>query len=161
MTLDHKTSLKILGYICSNSQKYIAWVKIIYFSFMPKIIRIRSCSMKIFCKFPTINISKLNFWLVICTAKNFIWTTLKAIFSVFWFFLHPQIPDFQIVVSQPNIVLSQESATRGSRAACGSFIPLQWLPVAWVYNTRGRCPPRLLIKPKFFPFTFSQASVFT
>ncbi len=23
MTLDHKTSLKTLGYICSNSQKYI------------------------------------------------------------------------------------------------------------------------------------------
>ncbi len=55
--------------------------------FMPKIIRIlRSCSMKIFCKFPTVNISKLNFWLVICIAKNFIWTTLKMIFSIFWFF---------------------------------------------------------------------------
>ncbi len=40
-----------------------------------------------------------------CMAKNFIWTTLKAIFSIFTFFLHPQIPDFQIVVSQPNIVL--------------------------------------------------------
>ncbi len=42
--------------------------------------------MKIFCKFPTVNISKLNFWLVICIAKNFIWTTLKAIFSIFDFF---------------------------------------------------------------------------
>ncbi len=42
-----------------------------HFSFMPKIITIlRSCSMKIFSKFPTINISKLNFWLVICIAKN-------------------------------------------------------------------------------------------
>ncbi len=30
------------GYICSNRQKYIAWVKIIDFSFMPKIIRILS-----------------------------------------------------------------------------------------------------------------------
>ncbi len=56
---------------------------------MPKIIRIlRSCSMKIFC---TVNISKLNFWLLICIAKNFIWTTLKKIF------LHPQISDFQIL----------------------------------------------------------------
>ncbi len=54
---------------------------------MPKIIRIlRSCSMKIFSKFPTINISKLNYWLVICIAKNFIWTTLKMIFSIFRFF---------------------------------------------------------------------------
>uniref|UniRef100_A0A673KRF5 Gap junction protein n=1 Tax=Sinocyclocheilus rhinocerous TaxID=307959 RepID=A0A673KRF5_9TELE len=34
--------LKSLGYICSNSQKYIVWVKIIDFSFMPKIIRILS-----------------------------------------------------------------------------------------------------------------------
>ncbi len=30
--------------------------------------------MNIFCKFPTVNISKLNFWLVICIAKNIIWT---------------------------------------------------------------------------------------
>ncbi len=42
VTLDHKTSLKSLGYICSNSQQYIVWVKIIDFSFMPKIIRIIS-----------------------------------------------------------------------------------------------------------------------
>ncbi len=28
------------GYICSNSQQYIVWVKIIFFYFMPKIIRI-------------------------------------------------------------------------------------------------------------------------
>ncbi len=33
---------KSLGYICSNSQKYIVWVKITDFSFMPKIIRILS-----------------------------------------------------------------------------------------------------------------------
>ncbi len=71
-------------YICSNRQQYIVWVKIIHFSFMPKIIRIlRSRSIKIF---PTVNISKLNFWLVICIAKNFIWTTLKVIFSIFRFF---------------------------------------------------------------------------
>ncbi len=49
-------------YICSNSQKYIVWVKIIHFSLMPKKLRIlRSCSMKIFCKLPTVNISKHNF----------------------------------------------------------------------------------------------------
>ncbi len=87
VSLEHKTSLKSLGYICSNNQQYIVWVKIIDFYFMPKIIRIlRSCSMKIFSKFPTINILKLNFWLVICIAKNFIWTTLKVIFSIFRFF---------------------------------------------------------------------------
>ncbi len=33
-------------------------------------------------KFPTVNISKRNFLLVICIAKNIIWTTLKAIFSL-------------------------------------------------------------------------------
>ncbi len=53
---------------------------------------------------------KLNFWLVICIAKNFIWTTLKAIFSIFRYsFLHPLIPDLQIVVSQTNIVWSQQT----------------------------------------------------
>ncbi len=31
VTLEHKTSLKSLGYIYSNSQKYIVWVKIIDF----------------------------------------------------------------------------------------------------------------------------------
>ncbi len=39
VTLNHKTSHKSLGYICSNSQKYTVWVKIIDFSFMPNIIR--------------------------------------------------------------------------------------------------------------------------
>ncbi len=57
----------------------------------------------VFCKFPTVNIPKLNFWLVICVAKDFSWTSLKVIFSIFRFFLHPQMPDFQSVVSQPNI----------------------------------------------------------
>ncbi len=57
--------------------------------------------MKILCKFPTVNISKCIFLLVICIAVNFIWTTLKANISIF---LHPQILDFQIVVSRPNIV---------------------------------------------------------
>ncbi len=75
VTLDHKTSLKSLGYICSNIQQYIVWVKIIDFSFMPKIIRTLSkdhvsSSMKIFCKFPTVNISKLNFWLVIWLLRT-------------------------------------------------------------------------------------------
>ncbi len=36
VTLDHKTSLKSLGYICSNSQKYTVWVKIIDFFFYAK-----------------------------------------------------------------------------------------------------------------------------
>ncbi len=57
--------------------------------------------MKIFSKFITVNISKHFFLLVISIDKNLIWTTLKAIF-----FLHPQIPDFEIVVSLPNIVRS-------------------------------------------------------
>ncbi len=39
VTLDQKSSLKSLGYICSNSQKYIVWVKMINFTFMPKIIK--------------------------------------------------------------------------------------------------------------------------
>ncbi len=46
VTQDHKTSLQSRisshGYFCSNSQQYIVWVKMIDFSFMPKIIRILS-----------------------------------------------------------------------------------------------------------------------
>ncbi len=87
VNLEHKSSPEQHSYICSNSQQYIVWVKMINFSLMPKIIRIlRSSSMKIFCKSPTVNISKLNYWLLICIAKNFIWTTLKMIFSIFRFF---------------------------------------------------------------------------
>ncbi len=46
------------------------------------------------------------FLLVICIAKDLIWTTWKAIFSICRFCFHPQIPDIQIVVSQQNIVPS-------------------------------------------------------
>ncbi len=44
VTLDNKTSLEFLGYICSNSQKYTVWVKIIKKNiyFIKKIIRILS-----------------------------------------------------------------------------------------------------------------------
>ncbi len=76
------------------------WIKIIHFSFMPKIIMIlRSCSIKILRIFPTVNISKLNIWLVTCIAKNFIWTTLKMIFSIFRFFCTLR---FQIYKYCPN-----------------------------------------------------------
>ncbi len=62
VTPEHRNSVESLGYIYNNSQKYIVWVKIIDFYFMPKIIRIlRSCSMNIF---NTVNILKLNFGLV-------------------------------------------------------------------------------------------------
>ncbi len=37
-------------------------------------------------------------------GKNLIWTTLKDDFLNIYIFLRPQIPDFQIVVSRPNIV---------------------------------------------------------
>ncbi len=64
----------------------------------------------------TVNISKLNYWLVICIAKNFIWTTLKVIFSIFWFFLLPRILvsssiicDF-FLISLKNILISSLSA---------------------------------------------------
>ncbi len=60
--------------------------KLLIFFFYAKIIRLLIKYQSIFCKFPTVNISKPNFWLIICIAKNFIWTTLKAIFSIFRFF---------------------------------------------------------------------------
>ncbi len=89
-----------LGYICSNNQKYIASVKIINFYLMPKIIRILSKDHVPWrCTFLTVNISKLHLWLVICIAKNFIWTTLKMIFLIFRCFAPS---DFQIVASQSD-----------------------------------------------------------
>ncbi len=36
VTLEHKSSVESLGYICSNSQKHIVWVKIIDFLFYAK-----------------------------------------------------------------------------------------------------------------------------
>ncbi len=45
----------------------------------------------------TVNILKRNYWLVICIAKNLIWTALKKIFRIIWIFLHPHIPDLQIL----------------------------------------------------------------
>ncbi len=39
VTLEHKTSHKTLGYIFVAIAKNTLWVKIIHFSFMPKIIR--------------------------------------------------------------------------------------------------------------------------
>ncbi len=60
VSLEHRSSHK---YICSNSQQYIVWHKIINFNFMPKIVRIlRSCFMTIICEFPTVNIFKIKFW---------------------------------------------------------------------------------------------------
>ncbi len=76
VTLEHKTSVKLRGCICSNSQQYIVWLKIIHFYFMPKIIRIlRSCTMKIFSTFRTINL-----------IIDFDLSNLKIWFSLYWDF---------------------------------------------------------------------------
>ncbi len=91
MTLEHKTSHESHEYIYSNSQQYTVWVKIIDFSIMPKIIGILSKDH--------VNISKLNFWLVICIAKNLICTTLKMIFSIFSFFCSLRFQIFNSCIS--------------------------------------------------------------
>ncbi len=92
VTLQHKSSHKQHRYICSNRQTF--------FILCQKIIRILSkdrVPWRYFCKFPTVNISKLNFWVVICIAENFIWTNLNGDFLNISIFMHPQIPDFQIL----------------------------------------------------------------
>ncbi len=70
--VEHRRSHKQHSYICSNRQQYIIWV----FLLCQKSLDIKI----IFC---TVNISKHNYSLLICIAKNFIWTTLKMIFSIF------------------------------------------------------------------------------
>ncbi len=47
VALEHKSSLKSLGYVCRNSQKYIEWVKMIDFSFMTTKL-IRTVVLKLF-----------------------------------------------------------------------------------------------------------------
>ncbi len=42
-------------------------------------------------------------WIIICLHQI---PLERSIFSIFQIFLHPQIPDFQIVSSRPSIVLS-------------------------------------------------------
>ncbi len=62
--------------------------------------------MKIFCTFPTVNISKLIFLLVICIAKNLIWTTLKTIFSIFRFFCTQILSNHNKPYINVNIIYS-------------------------------------------------------
>ncbi len=61
------------------------------FSLWQKSLGIKIMFHEIFCTFPTVNISKRHFSLVICIAKNVIWTTLNVIFSIFRFRLRFQI----------------------------------------------------------------------
>ncbi len=104
VTLDHKTSHKSLGYICSNSQKYIVWVKkknILCKHSLGYWFKIMFHEYILYVsdrKYIYIYIYIKQIGLVICIAKNLIWTTLKMIFSIFRFVMHPQIPDLQIVV---------------------------------------------------------------
>ncbi len=55
--------------------------------------------MKIFWKCPIINMSYNFFRLVICIDKNFIWTTLKMIFSIFSFFCSLRFQIFNSCIS--------------------------------------------------------------
>ncbi len=77
----------------------IVWVKVIEFSFMPKIIRILSkdyVPWRYFVNFKLWIYQNLCFdWLVICIVKNFIRTTLKVILSIFYFFCIPRFRIFK------------------------------------------------------------------
>ncbi len=56
-------------------------------------------SLDIKIMFNGVNISKRNYWLLICIAKSLIWTTLKVIFSIFRCFCSLR---FQIFKYCPN-----------------------------------------------------------
>ncbi len=58
--------------------------------------------MKIFSKFPTVNILNLNFCFVICIAKNFIKTALRQ-FSQYLDFFAPS--DSRFSIAYKNVVL--------------------------------------------------------
>ncbi len=74
VTLDTKPVFKSLGYICSNSQKYTAWVKIIHFSFIPQIIRVLS---KDHLPWRYL-VNYYRKYIKTCIAKKLIWTILKG-----------------------------------------------------------------------------------
>ncbi len=58
----------------SISEKHLIFNYLILLLCQKSLGYLRSCPIKIFSKLPTENIVKLNFWLVICIAKNFIWS---------------------------------------------------------------------------------------
>ncbi len=115
---------------------------------MPKIIRIlRLCYMKIFSKCPTVNISKLNFWLLICIAKNVIWTTLKMIFSIFRFFfctLRFQIFKYCPIITNGSLFMMCKSQFKmtGFVVQGKNAVLIQW--VCWMHA--GADMPVLLLR---------------
>ncbi len=64
---------------------------------------------------------------------------------------NPIVEHYRGMLYRRVIGLVQGSATRGSRAACGSFIPLRWLPV-WVYA--GEVSPDFLYNLNSSPALF-------
>ncbi len=83
MSLQHRCSHKQHSCICSNRQQYSVWLKIIIFLLWQKWLDIKIVLHE---HISTVNISKLNYWLLICIAKNLIWKILKMIFSILNFF---------------------------------------------------------------------------
>ncbi len=99
-----KTVLSRWGIFVAIVKNTLYGSKFLDFSFMPKIIRILGkddVSWRYFVNLLLL-IYQLNFWLVICITKNLIWTTLKAIFSIFWFCCTFRFQIIQLVVSRPN-----------------------------------------------------------
>ncbi len=96
MTLDHKTSLSRWGIFVDIAKNTLYGSKLYIFLLCQKSLDIKIMFHE---GISTINISKLNFWLLICIAKNFIWTTLKMIFSIFRYFCTLR---FQIYKYCPN-----------------------------------------------------------
>ncbi len=79
VTLDHKTSLNSTIILVAIAKNTLFGSKIIDFSIMPKVIRMLSkdhvpwryfVNFQLYCKYIKT---------IICIAKNFIWTALKAI----------------------------------------------------------------------------------
>ncbi len=64
-------------------------------------------------KFTTVNLSKRNYWLVICIAKNLVWRAWKMIFSIFRFFCTLR---FQIFKHCPNHTSIESSFIQRSDA---------------------------------------------
>ncbi len=102
---------------------------------------------------PTVNISKLNYWLVICMALNLIWTTLKMIFSILIFFACSDsriLPKYcPIITNHTSIGKLIYSAFRGcinlnlEKLTLKTGFVLQghsWSPLSLIFPHRSRQP---------------------
>ncbi len=94
--------------------------------------------MNIFCKCPTINISKVKLWLVMCNVKNLIWT----IFSIFRsFFFAPSDSRFpnSCISAKYCPILTNHTSTEGVFVPLSDYLKMDPYDFFMVLCSRVKC----------------------